>query len=113
MTTYYKPGAWSVICDVCGFRFKSDEVRKRWDGLIVCTDDWETDHPQKFLRIREDGQTVPFVRADPGVDNFRNICWIFTANAFADLGTSDCMRADIVTPSYAMLVALRDAGTTN
>lgn len=65
MKTYYKKGCWNVICDSCGFQFKSDEVKKRWDGLIVCKDDFETDHPQKFVRARVDKQAVPFTRPEP------------------------------------------------
>ena len=62
---YYKPGCWNVICDVCGWKFKSDEVRERWDNLIVCKQDWETDHPQKYIRSRSDPKPVPFVRNEP------------------------------------------------
>jgi hypothetical protein len=62
---YFKRGSWNVICDVCGVRHKADQVRKRWDGLMVCAEDWETDHPQKFLRVRSDPKPVPFVRSEP------------------------------------------------
>ena len=62
--TYYKPGCWNVICDVCGVRFKSDQVRQRWDARIVCKDDWESDHPQKYLRVRSDVRPVPYVRPE-------------------------------------------------
>lgn len=62
--SYYKPGCWNVICDVCGWQFKSDEVKHRWDGRIVCEKDWETDHPQKYIRSRPDPKPVPFVRRE-------------------------------------------------
>lgn len=28
-------------CQQCGFRYKLDELRPRWDGLTVCNEDWE------------------------------------------------------------------------
>ena len=72
---YYKPGTWNVICDVCGFRFKSDQVRTRWDNLVVCQTDWEADHPQKYLKIQPDGQGVPFTRKEPGEYTFVNVTY--------------------------------------
>jgi hypothetical protein len=91
---YYKPGSWNVICDVCGVRFKSHEVKKRWDGLIVCKDDWETDHPQKFIKTRADPKQVPFIRQEPP-DQFIAVCTVITSQGRADMGTADCAQADI------------------
>jgi hypothetical protein len=92
--SYYKKGCWNCICDVCGFEFKSDEVRKRWDGFIVCKDDFEYDHPQKYLRVREDSQSVPFVRSEPE-ETFIVFCTIITRQGIADVGTADCAQADL------------------
>lgn len=107
-SNYYKPGQWNVICDVCGFKFKSGQVRKRWDGLIVCHTDYEHDHPQKYLRVRETGTAVPFIRDDPA-PTYKIVCYIYESVSYADLGSADCMRADIATPSYAYLLALKTA----
>lgn len=63
-SNYYKHGEWNAYCDVCGFRFKSGQMRKRWDGMMVCDKDWEQDHPQKYLKVREDKQSVPWVRVE-------------------------------------------------
>lgn len=62
---FHKPGDWNAICDVCGFKFKASELRKRWDGVMVCKKDWEPRHPQELIRIKADNQNVPFVRDDP------------------------------------------------
>lgn len=51
MATRFIPGQWNVLCDVCGLQYKSGELRKRWDGLMVCTHDMETRHPQTLLRV--------------------------------------------------------------
>lgn len=79
---YYKPGSWNVICDVCGIRHKADEVRKRWDGLLVCKNDWEPDHPQKYLRVRDDPKQVPFIRPEPA-DTFTEVIY---PDAWEDFG---------------------------
>lgn len=54
----YKKGSWNVICDVCGFKYKKEEVRLRWDGLVVCKEDWESRHPSDFYRSTPDRQSV-------------------------------------------------------
>jgi hypothetical protein len=108
--SWYKPGAWNVICDVCGFRLKSTDVRKRWDGLMVCHVDYETDHPQKYLRVREDKQAVPFTRKP--VDAFVDICYLWGLSAYADLASADCAKADNTTYQYLFLFNLKNAGVT-
>jgi hypothetical protein len=106
---HYVKGQWNVICDSCGWKKKSSEVRRRWDGLIVCADTcYETDHPQKYLRVRETGLAVPFIRDEPA-DTYQLICYIYAIRAYADLGEADCMRADLATPSYASLYAMKTA----
>jgi hypothetical protein len=103
-TNYYKSGRWNIICDVCGFKFKSDEVKKRWDGLFVCKKDFELDHPQKYLRIRETGIAVPYIR-EPN-DEYLLVCNIITSSGYADMGVADCMKADNNSNSYAFLLQL-------
>jgi len=103
-TTYYKSGSWNVVCDVCGWYFKSDQIKKRWDGLLVCSKDWEMDHPQKYLKVRETGMAVPFIR-EPN-DEFLLVCNIITSSGYADMGVADCMRADNIAFTYAFLLTL-------
>lgn len=67
-------GQWNVICDQCGVKRKSDQVTKRWDGLIVCKTEvrpgcFEHRHPQDFIRTVPDNQSVPFTRPE-GTDTF-------------------------------------------
>ena len=59
---YFSSGQWNFYCDVCGRKLKSGEGRKRWDGYMVCSDDYETRHPQDFLRTKPDRQSVPWSR---------------------------------------------------
>ena len=60
---YYKPGKWNALCDSCGFKFKSDELKLRWDGLMVDEACWEPRQPQDFLRaVKETSNTLPWTR---------------------------------------------------
>jgi hypothetical protein len=60
----YVKGQWLVICDVCGRKFKSSQVRQRWDGLKTCAQDWEMRQPQDFVHGVADIQAPPFTRAE-------------------------------------------------
>jgi len=88
--TYFKKGSWNGLCDVCGFKFKFTELQKRWDGLIVCHKDFEQDHPQKYIRVRESGLSVPIIRDRPEDVFVGPACSIWTSSPMADFGTADC-----------------------
>ena len=60
----YVPGTHNVLCDCCGFKFKATELRMRWDGMFVCSKDWEPRHSQDFVRGRVDKQRVENARPD-------------------------------------------------
>lgn len=60
----YKKGDWLVICDRDGFKYKASEMRKEWNGLIVHKNNFETRHPQEFVRGRKDDQSVPWTRSE-------------------------------------------------
>ncbi len=59
---YLKLGSWDAICDVCGFKYKADQLKLRWDGLMVCPHDWEYRHPQDFVRGVQDNTSTPWSR---------------------------------------------------
>lgn len=65
-------GDWNLICDVCGRKIKASTAKHRWDGYIVCPEDFETRHPQDFVKAKADKQSVPFSRPEPA-DTFVNI----------------------------------------
>ena len=75
---------YNAICDVCGFQYKASEMRKRWDGLIVCAADYETRHPLDFYRVRNDHHKLPWTRPEQGVpsmtnyDSFDSTVWVCT-----------------------------------
>ena len=66
MSNYYLRGAWNAVCDLCGREYKSTELQRNWKGQMVCSADYETRHPQDFVRgvpestglYRIDGLTI-------------------------------------------------------
>lgn len=93
----YKPGNWNAICDVCSFKFKATELKKRWDGLMVCSKDFELDHPQKYLKVREDRTSVPWVRPRPADVFVGPICDVWDSSPLPGFGTSECSSVSGVT----------------
>ena len=64
-TTYLALGKWNVVCDRCGFEYKSSALRRGWTGLRVCGPCFEPRHPQEMLKGRTDNQAPPWVRPEP------------------------------------------------
>lgn len=64
----YKAKDWNALCDSCGFKFKSSELRLRWDGLMVDNACWEPRQPQDLIRaVKDPAYPLPWVRSfDPG-----------------------------------------------
>lgn len=58
-------GDWNAICDVCGMKYKASELRRRWDGYMVCESDFEQRHPQDLIRLRPEKQATPWARPEP------------------------------------------------
>lgn len=60
---------YNANCDVCGFKHKASQLRKRWDGLMVCVKDFELRHPMDFYTTRNDAHLLPWTRSDSnGID---------------------------------------------
>ena len=70
--SYYR-GNWIAICDACGRKFKASILQKRWDGLMVCPDDWEPRQPQDFVRGVPEYISPPFTRPEALPDTFEVI----------------------------------------
>lgn len=60
----YDKGEWATICDVCGRKFRNQDLRQRWDGLKTCSDDWEPRQPQDFVRGVADYQAPVWTRPE-------------------------------------------------
>ena len=96
---YYKHGDFNAICDVCGFKFKGSELKKRWDGVMVCEQDWEPRQQQDLIRgIKEDTST-PYSK--PEATNIYPTGYVqalagATTITSADLGTDNRVVVDVV-----------------
>ena len=42
----------NAICDECGFKYKKFDLRKKWNGLLVCRKCWEPQHPSELYNYR-------------------------------------------------------------
>lgn len=100
-------GQWNALCDICGFEFKSSELRKNWQGLMVCSKDFEQRNQQDFIRIRPEKVTPPWVRPEPP-DTFIDVCYIWERSAYADVAGADCALSDNNSLSYPLLAALKN-----
>jgi hypothetical protein len=92
MFTSYRPGQWNAICDRCGFGFKSSELKRDWQGLIVCDKDYETRHPQDFIRIRPEKPAADWARPE-NTDLVVLICDINNSQGIAGISVAGCMVA--------------------
>lgn len=67
MSDRFEMGQWKVICDRCGFTYKSRQLRLEWTNLRVCSgpgtnDCWEARNTQEKVRGKPDMQAPPWVR---------------------------------------------------
>jgi hypothetical protein len=67
-----------AICDVCGFRYKYNQLRKNSYGLLVCPEDWEgaydfKNHPQNKTPNVRDSEFIKDPRPPQSLG--RNVNW--------------------------------------
>lgn len=67
-----------AICDICGFRYKYNQLRKNSYGMLVCPKDWEgsydmKNHPQNKTPNVRDSEFIKDPRPSQNLD--RNINW--------------------------------------
>lgn len=110
MKNYLIPGDYNALCDSCGRKFKASQLKRRWDGLMVCEEDYELRHPQDFLRVQRERISVPWARPYPETDTEINPPWICTidnSRAFAGRAMAGCAVSGSITgvPLYITAVA--------
>jgi hypothetical protein len=59
---FLRNGDYNGICDACGHKYKFSQLKLRWDGLYVCSYDWEIRQPQDYVKGVKDNQSVPVSR---------------------------------------------------
>jgi hypothetical protein len=102
---YFKSGEWNVYCMVCNRKIKSGLMMKRWDGLLVCPDDYENRHPMDFLRSRQERISVPF-SSDTSFNQFTDVtyptypyCNAEGSSGVPALAIAGCMRPGVGFPN--------------
>jgi hypothetical protein len=61
----YVHGTHNILCAECGFKYKRNQLTKRYDGLLVCDKDWEEEHPMDRKRKTPRTPTpVDYIRKD-------------------------------------------------
>lgn len=108
----FKSGQWNAVCDVCGFEYKSSELKKDWRGLWVCSEDFEYRNEQDFLRVRPEKVTPPWTRPEP-VDDFLLVCDLWRSQGRADFGVADCARTDFATSIDVLVDAFAPSSIAN
>lgn len=98
------PGNWKCACHVCGFWYPSSEIKKRWDGALVCPKDYETRHPQTLIKVRGERAFPSFVSKDASPDTEVFFCTIQSASGYAGMGTAGCMQAGPYFRTYQFLL---------
>lgn len=59
---HFVPHQSNTICDVTGFKKKSSEVMRRWDGFFVIPEAWSPRQPQDFPATILPTQVFPNTR---------------------------------------------------
>ena len=112
MRNWLKLGDYNAICDSCGRKYKASTMKKRWDGLIVCPEDYEIRHPQLSLKVRGDKMVVPIPRPDPVSPDYIDVCYIWDSSCYAGLATAGCMIAGHQTYTATFLYNLKNESFT-
>lgn len=87
---YYSGRHW-VQCDRCGFAIRANLIKKTWDGLYVCPEDYEPRHEQDLRRgVRDDTRPKGPVRSE-STDTFVSVIYSGDTRAgIARAGLSRC-----------------------
>jgi len=97
---YLKLGSWNVSCDVCGFKFKAHQLRKRWDGLMTCPEDFELRNMQDFIQTPEEVIAPPWTRPDPYPEIMAPSCSPNGQSSIAGQMEPGCIVPGYLSPAY-------------
>jgi hypothetical protein len=102
--TYITGGNW-VICDVCGSKIRAFHARRRYDGALVCPNDWEPRHLLDYVRGIPDNtaakvtspeqpdkfqyQTVQYENGIPVLDEDGNPVQFLSPDNTLDIGQNE------------------------
>ena len=96
---FLKLGDWNAICDRCGRKFKASQLRKTWQGFMVCRRDFEERQPQDFVKGVPDIQAPPWTRPPSG-DIFVIFCTPNSRTALPGYATAGCAIPGYISPGF-------------
>lgn len=110
---HYRSGDNYMVCDECGLTKRKSEIRKRWDGAMVCRKDWEPRHPQEFVRGKADRIAVKNARLETFQAVLNDDCSATTGWTLGSGWTHDDVAYEFVHGSGTAVLDRAVAGLTN
>jgi len=107
----YRAGVWNAACAICGFKFKSDKLRRNWKGFYVCDRDYEPRQPLDFIKSSIDKSNLPWTRPEPEDVTEVDICYMWGSSGYSGLAVAGCMTAGQNSFDAAFLKSLRDGNS--
>lgn len=80
MRDYWVSGDANALCDRCGSQYKLSELKKTWDGYLVCPRDWEPRNELDFIRIRPERSNIKVSKPE-AADQFVVVSYIIADGA--------------------------------
>lgn len=96
-------GDYNALCFQCGRKFKASQLRKHWQGYLVCPQHWEPRHPQDYVKAPPGEEVVR--NSQPPNDTFRLFCTPNGQTAKAGFATAGCAKAGYTHPLFDSTVS--------
>ena len=107
---YFKSGDYNAICDRCGFKFKASELKKTWDGFMVCSADFEPRHIADFIKGPRASVPLPWTRPEATDRYIEAVVDIpYTAGGST---ITDFVLTDYITPTTGPIIINIPEGVT-
>ena len=78
----YKPGAYWCSCYICGWDYLRSELKKNYNGVLVCDKDFEYEHPRD--QTWDTPKENPFTgdtNTDPVDDTLSTVAMVYPARS--------------------------------
>jgi|TARA_R110002020_G_scaffold420310_1_gene629467 hypothetical protein len=96
------------ICDISGFRYKLNDMKKTWDGLLVGPDMFDPKHPQ-LERTRKTADPQALLNARPDVKSTISLGIVKVHNPKNSAGVSSPIMNALTSNTIGSSFSLRNA----
>lgn len=101
------------ICDISGFRYKLNDMKKTWDGLLVGPDMFDPKHPQ-LERTRKTADPQALLNARPDVKSTISLGIVRVSNPKNNAGVSspimNALNSNTIGSSFLLRKATAEIG---